>query len=365
MPANISHFTPDPNVKRCLVYLQGTWPPKNTFYVEKDLTLPMRLYPNAEFMIRCDTEKSYMKNYMFFNKLYKGRKFKLVSDKKYYVSSYNPDIPDVIWFIHFNFVFFGGIIDNYTYGKWLVTQNYTGKVHILFNEEMTKTYEPLWDYVQHRNENFRQQNETKIFHLNDKTEWSNVTLLCNEDKLSQWVNERPVQKCLDGNINISYLTDKVLYDLPSPDSIRSYIDTKKGIYIGKFISKRISVMNKIMEAYPELNIDFAGPDSDKLKYRSGDGTSISNVTAKEMMMSPDYGYSIYIGKGTPSLYLGATFYEPLLNGIPVFVWEGTDPERKLFPERNDAYFRDAKELNDILSNCNLYEMWNYQIHKML
>lgn len=367
MPANISHFQPDKSVKTCMVYLQGTWPPKNTFYVEKDLTLPIRLYPNAEFYIRCDTEQGYMKNFMFFKKLYAGRKFKLVSDKQYNITTYGIQ-PDVVWFIHFNFVFFGGSIDKYTFGKWLVTQNFKGKVHILFNEEMTKEYEPLYDYVQRRNANFRELNSSRICHLKDKTDWSNVTLLCNEDKLKQWVNERPVQKCLDGGINISYMTDKVLYDLPDVDTIMDDSEHsfyRKGIYIGKFIPKRISVINKIMEANPNLDIVYMGPDSDKLKYKQGSGASIDNVTAKELMKSSGYAYSIYIGKGTPSLYLGATFYEPLLNGIPVLVWNGTDPEHKLFPDNPKCYFNDAKDLGTTVLTENLDAMWKYQISKML
>ena len=366
MSANISHFTPDPSVKTCLVYLQGNWPPKNSFYVEKDLTLPIRLYPNAEFYIRCNRDTQYIKNFMFFNKLYKGRKFKLISDKKYDISAYEGFQPDVVWFIHFNFVFFGGVIDNYTFGKWLVTQNYPGKVHILFNEEMTKTYEPLWDYIQHRNENFKKLNSSKIRHLKDKTDWTNVTLLCNEDKLSQWVNERPIQKCLDGGINISYLTDKVLYDLPEKDKVFSkVIIEKRGIYIGKFIPKRISVINKLAESRPDLDIRFEGPDSDKLKYMKGFGDSMDNASAKMLMQSQTYGYSIYIGKGTPSLYLGATFYEPILNGIPVFVWDGTDPEHKLFPESEVSYFTDFADLYKKVEECDLNELWNYQISKML
>lgn len=363
MPANISHFQPDESVKTCMVFLSGIYPPKNTFYVEKDLTLPMRLYPNARFLIRCNIEKGYMSNYRFFTKLYAGREIHFVGEDKLY----NNKI-DVIWFIHFNFVFFGGVIDNYTFHKWLVTQNFKNKVHILFNEEMTKSYEPLWDYVQRRNENFKNINADKISCLKDKKDWSNVTLLCNEDKLKQWVNERPVQKCLDGGINISYMTDKVLYDLPDVDTIMDDSEHsfyRRGIYIGKFIPKRISVINKIMEANPDLDIVYMGPDSDKLKYRQGTGASVDNVTAKELMKSSEYAYSIYIGKGTPSLYLGATFYEPLLNGIPVLVWNGTDPEHKLFPDNPKCYFNDAKDLGTTVLTENLNAMWKYQISKML
>lgn len=363
MSANISHFVPDESIKTCMVFLSGIYPPKNTFYVEKDLTLPMRLYPNARFLIRCNIEKGYMSNYRFFTKLYAGREIHFVGEDKLY-----NDKIDVIWFIHFNFIFFGGVIDNYTFHKWLVTQNFKNKVHILFNEEMTKSYEPLWDYVQRRNENFKNINADKISRLKDKTDWSNVTLLCNEDKFSQWVNERPVHKCLDGGINISYLTDKVLYDLPSKESIlplHNSSSKKRGIYIGKFIPKRISVLNKILEEEHRLWIDFIGPDSDKLKYRSGTGDSIGNSEAKGLMKSSEYGWSIYIGKGTPSLYLGATFYEPILNGIPVFVWNGTDPEHKLFPERKELYFNDASDLQKKVSSSNLTKLWNYQINKLL
>ena len=56
-----------------------------------------------------------------------------------------------------------------------------------------------------------------------------------------------------------------------------------------------------------------------------------------------FSWSMYIGKACKSKYLGATFYEPLLAGIPVFIWEGTDPEHKIFPDI-DCYFKNGEEL---------------------
>lgn len=346
---NISHFIPDETVKTCLVYLNGTYPPKNGFYVEKDLNLPARLYPNAEFYIRCNTsDKRYMKNMRFFKKLYKGRKIKFLDDSL----AYDKLNVDVIWFIHFNFIFFGGKIDKYTFCKWIVTQNSKSKIHILFNEEGTPTFEPLWDYIQRRNENFHALNKEYISLLKDKTDWSNVTLLCNEDRIAQWVNDRPVQKCLDGGINISYLTDKILYDLPSASPDSSIGVLNKGIYIGKFSPKRLSYFNKNFIS-GKLDILMIGPDSDKLTHHTGTGESIDNKEAKELMASGTYSYSIYIGKGTPSCYLGATFYEPLLNGLPLFVWKGTDPEMKIFPGHPEFYFNNEDDLAEKIDNMTL------------
>lgn len=362
---NISHFTPDESVKECIVYLNGQWPPKNTFYVEKDLNLPARLYPNAKIYVRCNTFRNFIQTSDFFRKLYKGREVKFINDNLILAMKPNPDT--VIWFIHFNFIFFGGKIDKYTYCKWQIIQKAKCKVHILFNEEGTPSFEPLYDYIQRRNDNFKELNKDILKTIGDKTDWTNITLLCNEDKLKQWVNDRPIKKCLDGGINISYLTDKILYDLPDYKTLSPKIGSKKGIYIGKFSPKRITFFNKFFSS-DLVDIECIGPDSDKIKCHKGNGENVDNKTAKEMLSSSNYGYSIYIGKGTPSLYLGATFYEPLLNGLPIFIWEGTDPEHKLLPKNPEYYFKDETDLNEKLktmSVLNLIAMYNYQITQLL
>jgi hypothetical protein len=66
-----------------------------------------------------------------------------------------------------------------------------------------------------------------------------------------------------------------------------------------------------------------------------------------------------MGKGTKSLYLGATFYEPILRGCPLFIWEGTDPDHKLFPHL-DVYFNTETELAKLLSDVSdedLRQLW--------
>lgn len=360
---NISHFTePDLTVKSCLVYLNGIYPPKNSFYVEKDLNLPARLYPNAKIYIRCRCGEAEFKNLQFFKKLYPNRNIKLVPDNKIY-----DDAPvDVIWFIHYNFIFFGGKMDDYMVAKQIALQNFKGKIHILFNEEMTKTFEPLWDYVQHRNENFRNLNSGVISFLKEKKDWSNVTLIANEDKFGQWVNERPIERLRD-TINISYLSDKILYDLPSAEKLQCTVGNQqendhRGIYVAFFNPGRISCFKKHLNTSC-LNLDIFGPKSNELQNYFGTGEPVSNVTAKELMSSPKYQYSIYIGKGSPSLYLGATFYEPILLGKPLFIWEGTDPDHKLFGNTN-CYFKDDAHLKQMLgeySTEGLKHLWETQV----
>lgn len=362
---NVSHFIPDESIKECIVYLNGQWPPKNTFYVEKDLNLPARLYPNAKFYIRCNTTRNFLQTTAFFKKLYKGRDIAFISDDN--ILPMKPKPNTVIWFIHFNFIFFGGKIDKYTYNKWQIIQRAKCNVHILFNEEGTPSFEPLYDYTQRRNDNFKELNKVMLSNVADKTDWSNITLLCNEDKLSQWVNNRPIKKCLDGGINISYLTDKILYDLPNSNTLKCNVGSKKGIYIGKFSPKRITFFNKHFNK-DLVDIECIGPESNEITSHKGNGLPIDNKSGKEMYASNNYGWSIYIGKGTPSLYLGATFYEPLLNGLPLFIWDGTDPEHKLFPDNNEFYFSDESDLNKQLSLMNesdLKDMFIKQISIMI
>lgn len=360
---NISHFnTPDPTVKTVLVYLNGIYDETKNIYPEKDLALPMRLYPNAQFAIRCDcSPKGQMKNYKFFSRLYKGRKFKLIPDNQIW-----GDLKcDVVWYmVDYVYIFFGGVMDKVTFNKYMVTQQTSAKVHILFNDEVTKKYEPLWNYVQRRTGNFLEVNKEMISQLKEKKDWSNVTLICNQDMFSQWVNDRVIEPLRD-TINISYLSDKILYDLPDMKSLKPTVSNHfcSGIFVGRFTPPRIKFWNAYMGG-TFLDLKIFGPDSDKLKYHTGDGKPVANGITKEMYSSTDYAYSIYFGKGGPSAYLGATFYEPILLGKPVFVWIGTDPKKKLFPNL-DCYFNTAEDLYKLIeivytSPDKLIELWKQQ-----
>lgn len=366
---NISSFTtPDSSVKSCLVYLTGNWPPRSGFYVAKDLNLPTRLYPNAKFLIRCNTdEKSYDQNYKFFSEIYKGFPFKLTTDKQ----TYENLKVDVIFFIHFNFVFFGGKVDRYTADKQFMLENTRAKVHILFNEEVTKTFEGLHSYALRRNDAFRQMNRPQLGRLRGKEDWSNVTLICNEDKFGQWVNDRPTED-IARTINVSYLSDIILYDLPDKSTLKCSVrqsesPVHKGLYIGNFSDPRVSWWNKHMHLQKTLDIKVIGPSSDKLKHYTGQGKSIDNSSAKYLLGSGEFSYSIYFGKGSKSLYLGATFYEPILNGLPLFIWEGTDPEHKLFPELPYVYFTDSAHLEKLLATYTseqLAQLWEQEINTL-
>ena len=362
----VSHFTkPDNKVKTCLVYFKGTFPPKRGFCVAKDLSLPTRLYPNAKFLIRCDTsEKVYEQNYKFFAELYKGHKFKLTTDKQ----TYEDLRVDVIFLIHYGFVFLGGRVDIYTADKEYMLENTKAKVHILFNEEVVKKIEGLHSYIQKRDPSFWDiyRNRQRLTRLKGKSDWSNVTLICNEDKFEQWVNDRPTEE-LQRTINISYLSDIILYDLPDKDTLKCSVSKSrhlKGVYIGNFSPTRVTWWNRYMTYRPEVSISVFGPHNEQLLNFTSDGRHIDNDKAISMMNSGKYHYSLYFGKGNKSLYLGATFYEPLLQGIPIFVWDGTDPEHKLFPKISECYFKNVDHLHQLLSFFNpekLEELWTKQV----
>lgn len=348
----ITHFdTPDESVKSVMLFYFGKYPKKTK--PAKDVTLPIRMWPKAKYFIRCTTAGNVGKaNQEYFRALFKGHEYRLVDDM----------VPaDMLFIHHENYNCFGGVMRECCIDFARALREWDGPATVFYNDELFSGFYDLREYVENRakNENFLIKNPGILDKVQWKEDWSNVTLLMNENKITNWADEH-VKDGVKEQLNVAYLSDIILYDLPT-SGIRAKANyEKKGVYVPLFTADRISVCDKIFSG--KVDITFAGSRSDELKEGiRGDGKYINNIELPSFLRRFDW--TIYIGKGRQSSYLGATFYEPLLKGLPVFVWTETDKEKKVFGDL-DCYFSNESELFALVEKWDIGELFREQVRRI-
>lgn len=342
---------PDESVKSVMLFYFGKYPKKTK--PAKDVTLPIRLWPNAKYYIRCTKTGNIGKaNLTYFRELFRGYHIELVEDA----------VPaDMLFIHHENYNCFGGVVRECCVDFARILREWEGPATVFYNDELFSGYYDLRDYIENRakNENFLIKNPAILDRVQRKDDWTNVTLLMNENKITDWADEH-VWDGVKDQITVSYLSDIILYDLPT-SGIKSKPEyEKKGVYVPLFTAERISVCDKLFSG--KVDITFAGSRSDELKEGiRGDGKYINNVELPQFLKR--YDWTIYIGKGKQSSYLGATFYEPLLKGLPVFVWTETDEQKKVFGDL-DCYFSTEDQLLTLVEKWDMKELFREQVRRI-
>ena len=336
---------PDETIKTVLLFFQGGFPRK--IIPGKDVTLPSRLWPNAKFYIYLSSPT--MKNKVYFTEMYNGFEIEFVN---YYPTC------DISYIQYANYNAWGGFINGTLKAQAAFIEEIKTKVYIFFNDEQITCFQDFAKWVHHKND--KPGGDTYNPGLAAKTkfklDWSNVVVLFNENKLQDW-GEKKIKGGI--NVNIQYLSDIILYDInTSIIKLKQNYKSKRGCYIAFFIDKRVKLLNKLFENI-DIDMDFRGTHSKKLSdHIKGDGSFIKNSELFDILR--EYDYTIYIGKGVSSMYLGATFYEPLLQGIPIFIWTKTDKEKRIFPNL-DVYFETGEELKVLINKWDLEELYKIQI----
>jgi hypothetical protein len=348
----IQHFNePDTSIKSVMLFYFGKYPKKTK--PAKDVTLPIRLWPNAKFYIRCNTKGNIGRNNLeYFRGLFKGYSFELVEDSKK---------ADMLFIHHENYNCFGGVVRDCCVDFAEILKDWKGQATVFYNDELFSGFYDLRDYVENRakNENFLIKNPGILDRVQRKDDWSNVTLLMNENKITDWAEEH-VLNTVKEDITVSYLSDIILYDLPTSGIAGKGNYEKKGVYVPLFTAERISVCDKLFNG--NVDITFAGSRSDELKENTrGNGKYINNIELPNFLRKFDW--TIYIGKGRQSSYLGATFYEPLLKGLPVFVWTETDKQKKVFGDL-ECYFSNETELKALVEKWDMKELFKEQVRRI-
>ena len=350
---NVTKFEkPDTSVKSVYVYYFGKYPKKTK--PAKDVTLPIRLWPEAKFYIRCNTKGGIGKNNLeYFSNLYKGTQFELVEETLDQVVD-----AEMLFIHHENYNAFGGVVRECCIHFAQILGKWTKKATVFYNDELFSGFYDIRDWLESRstNENFLKNNPQILERVPRSENWENVTLLMNENKITDWANEH-VKETLTNRIEVSYLSDIILYDLPTSGMKYKNSYGKRGVYVPLFTAERISVCNKLFNG--NVEITFAGSRSDELKENiAGDGKYIQNFELPTFLKKFDW--TIYIGKGKQSSYLGATFYEPLLKGLPVFVWTETDKQKKVFGDI-DCYFSTEDQLQKLVEKWDMKELYKTQV----
>lgn len=338
----------DMSVKTVLVYYFGKYPKKTK--PAKDVTLPTRLWPDAHYYIRCNTKGGIGKNNLeYFSNLYAGKSFELVDEA---VDA------EMLFIHHENYNAFGGVVRDCCIDFAQILGKWKKKSTVFYNDELFSGFYDIRDWLESRstNENFMIKNPEILEKVPRNDNWESVTLLMNENKITDWANEH-VKETLADRITVSYLSDIILYDLPTTGMKYKKDYQKKGVYVPLFTAERITVCNKLFNA--NVDLTFAGSRSDDLKEGiAGDGKYIQNEDLPAFLKRFDW--TIYIGKGKQSSYLGATFYEPLLKGLPVFVWTETDKQKKVFGDL-DCYFSSESELKNLVEKWDMKTLYKEQV----
>lgn len=358
---------PFTEIKSILLHFHGKYP--HIFTPLKDITFPQRIFPNAKFYIRCNARDPETR--IYFAELYKDFEFEIVDEK---ANTLNLDI-DAVFAKQEGFSYYGGVIEKYCMDYNIMLNTFKGKIFILYNDEALRPFDTLDNEYKNRPETWFIRNKNILNKIPKRTfDYSNTLILANDNRISNWVEDGNFisQYAIDNNIGLMYLTDKVLYDLPDTIDLTKFPKTKniklKGIFISLFFGTRIPTWNRIMRD-ESLDLKIYGTGSQKLKYYKVDKVElIPNTEIPEYYYNHDY--SLYMGKGTESLYLGATFFVPLLNYCPLFIWRGTDPNEKLFPGI-DCYYDDSEQLAQLLNKYetddkySIEELWKSQIRHIL
>lgn len=343
---------PNESIKSVMLFYFGKYPKKTK--PAKDVTLPIRLWPNAKYYIRCTTKGNVGKaNSEYFRSLFRGHEYHLVEEE---VKA------DMLFIHHENYNCFGGVMRECCIDFARVLAEWKGPATVFYNDELFSGFYDLRDYVENRarNENFLIKNPGILDKVPRKEDWNNVTLLMNENKITDWAEDHVQTDKVRDEINVSYLSDILLYDLPTSNIKGKANYQKRGVYVPLFTAERISVCDKLFNG--NVDISFAGSRSDELKEGiRGDGKYINNIELPNFLRN--YDWTIYIGKGKQSSYLGATFYEPLLKGLPVFVWTETDKNRKVFGDL-DCYFSSEAELKALVDKWEMKDLFSEQVRRI-
>lgn len=351
MNKTITYFDkPDLAAKNVLLFFHGGFP-KNCV-MHKDATLPVRMWPNANFTIRCRKDEETIE---YFEKLYAGRNISFVSEtlniEYLNINDYDAIYSHYILMCSMRATLGAPVID---FQSMIYTS--TVPTYVFFNDENIEPFKILVDFVKYQKQknsiDMTQLNKymMKTFkNINKNQSFSNIHILCNQNKISDWGESCYKEYTMESDFKICYLSDIILYDLPTKEVMLSRVHdcyyNYDGIFIAFFLKERVELLNKLFKdvnLYKSLQC--IGKHSENL-LPSLQSSSSGKIIENELIpiILKKFSWSMYIGKACKSKYLGATFYEPLLAGIPVFIWEGTDPEHKIFPDI-DCYFKNGEEL---------------------
>lgn len=363
-------------IKKVLVYFNGSFPKRS--YPIKDTTLPARLFPEAnQFFIRCKVtpkNKSYFSEYFpRTNKL--GEKITLfMIDEEFDKWGYAANKTDAAYAPWCGFDGYQKELGDFKLRYHRFMTSYTKPIYMFINEPLSSSVRSLLEYLT-SDESRRSTYATIISDLTKRKDilYKNVNFMPNDTPFTSarpwWQSKvEPISELHD--IKVTPIPDNIIYALPG------YIETlnkwlhkdyskKRGIWLGTCFESRVKHFNKLFVTPELLDFDIMGRGSQYVNlYSKKEGES--NVENDKLpSIFAEHEYSIYISRGKFTNMLGATFYEPLLNGLPQFIDEICDPKHEIFPDIPECYFSTEYELKNRIEMYNIQSIWQQQIEHIL
>lgn len=167
--------------------------------------------------------------------------------------------------------------------------------------------------------------------------------------------------------------DNIIYDLPTAEELEKKFEHRtpesyqqRGVWIGTCFDTREKYLNNLFTKPGYFDFDIKGRGTENVNLYVDKTLKDSNVDNKLLpKIYAEHDYSIYFARAKFINILGATFYEPILNGIPQFIDELVDPDHEIFPAIPECYYNSEDSLHKQLQTVNLKELWLTQINHLL
>lgn len=368
----------DETVKHVFVNFGGKFPKNYIQY--KDADLPMRLWPNAKFTIKCNSGDYATINY--FTQLYGCDRILKFCDDDDIFKSEAYETAEVLYCMWIGNSKISNKVTKSELNFHTAMHLFKGEVFLLFNDIGLPSYRNFNNVIRDRIDNDDTYLDSQLLKneiamlLSSDERYSKFTIgirnniMHNDGKY--WWNNRMKKINFDGqNIfknRIEVLSDVLMYDMPDMDSLEynkhNHQDTKtsypRGIFIGTCFPERIDLFNKLFDdELINFEISLRGAGSEKINspYASKEGRVESHRVGE---IIKDYDYGIYIARGKWIEFAGQSIYDPIIFGKPVFIYEPIDMKHELMPGEDCCYFNTAEELRDKVNSINLEDLFNRQ-----
>lgn len=325
--------------KNILLWYRGGFPTTNVS-VESFL-LPTRIYPNCKLTIRCDAKPSTL---AWLDMVLKGKPYRIISDAV--ISPENIDYSqyDIIWNHDYWFCKGGASKKAKEEWKWIL-DNVQGP------QIMTLYCDPLVT--------------DKLRPTPNRKDWSNVMVIFNQDIIEDWAPSMfEGWESIEKKPFIAYINMRLYYNLPNQYKF-AWHPYKTGVYFAHFHPKRIAFFKNQLEDFNPNLIRIGGRNSSALsETQFKESIVCDKFTQAEVHYHLQKGaWALYIGRVKPICWLGMTFYLPFLAGIPVFCYDGCTEAHKVFGNL-PCYFKNGKELEELIRNTNFQELFYHQTDKL-
>lgn len=368
---------PITDVKTVFVYFNGKFP-KRVFPI-KDTDLPRRLFPCANrFIIKC---KACDDNLFYFSKLYSGKNA-LGEDIKTQFVSDNFDNwagaarhTDAMYMPWISYCQYKNRLTDPVIAFHRAILLYKKPIYLFINDPLLGSFRPIQNWFKEDLAN-RWKDDRYRYLKQIPEDYSHVHFMPNDTPFEKagkgyWWEGKVKELCEKyPDSIISPLSDLIIYDLPTGEKATNLKElpnweSRRGIWCGTCFDSREAYLNSTFVTPGLLKMDIMGRCTEKVNLytdKTLEDTNIDNTKLPGILR--EHAYSIYFSRGKFTNMLGATFYEPILHGLPQFIAEKVDPFHEIFPDIPECYFNTEHELKEKTESLDLRDIWTRQANHL-